>query len=161
MDDEEYWNQSNAKGFSWDDAGDAVSLPSTSNSISFNTGAGSQHQQETDLVSFSDGGPGPATNSRHSDRVREAARQLAKVAEMPEPSISQIVGVRDVNTLDAELKLVRRNFAKLQMDRFKPNSVSQTIQDMIMGKPFTLDGFKSLKEKEHLLDTALEWEMGT
>lgn len=160
MDDEEYWNQSNAKGFSWDDAGDAVSLPSTTNSISFNTGAAGQHHQETDLVSFSDAAPGPATNSRHSDRVREAARQLAKVAEMPEPSISQIVGVRDVNTLEAELKLVRRNFAKLQMDRFKPNSVSQTIQDMIMGKAFTLDGFKSLKEKEHLLDTALEWGDG-
>lgn len=155
MDDEDYWNQSNAKGFSWDDAGDAVSLPTSSNSISSNTGLAGQ---ETDLVSFSDSGR--AASTRHADRVREAARQLARVAEVPEPSISQVVGVRDVNTLEAELKLVRRNFAKLQMDRFKPNSVSQTIQDMILGKPFTLDGFKSLKEKEHLLDTALEWGDG-
>ena len=160
MDDDEYWNSSNAKGFSWDDASDNVLLPSTSSmSISSNTVAG-PGGAAADIVSFDSMVPGPATTTRHTDRVREAVKLLSTASEMPEPSIAQIVGVRDVNTLEAELKLVRRNFAKLQMDRFKPNSVSQTIQDMILGKPFTLDGFKSLKEKEYLLDTALEWGDG-
>jgi len=153
-DDDAYWNASNAKGFSWDDASDNVNLPSTSNqSISSNTsGFG------TDIVSFES--VVTNVNSKHADRVKEAAKQLSAAAELPELSISQIVGARDVSTLEAELKLVRRNFAKLQMDRFKPNSVNQTIQDMILGRPFTLNGFKSLKEKEYLLDTALEWGDG-
>ena len=153
-DDDDYWNSSNAKGFSWDDASDNISLPATTNlSIVSNTiGSGS------DIVSFDT--VVPSTNTRHVDSVREAAKLISAAAELPEPSIAQIVGVRDLNTLEAELKLLKRNFAKLQLDRFKPNSVVQTIQDMILGKPFTLDGFKSFKEKEHLLDTALEWGDG-
>ena len=117
MDDDEYWNSSNAKGFSWDDASDNVLLPSTSSmSISSNTVAGGA---AADIVSFDSMVPGPATTTRHTDRVREAVKLLSTASEMPEPSIAQIVGVRDVNTLEAELKLVRRNFAKLQMDRMK------------------------------------------
>ena len=156
-DDDDYWNSSNAKGFSWDDASDTVSLPSTySNSIVSNT---SGTKSGADIVSF-DSGVSSNTNSRLSERAREAARMISSAAELPEPSISQLVGVRDINSLETELKLVRRNFAKLQNDRFKPNSVVQTVQDMIVGRPFSLDGFKSLKEKEHLLDTALEWGDG-
>lgn len=157
MDDDDYWNSSNAKGFSWDDSSDNASLPSTSSlSIVSNTGGGAG----ADIVSFDSLVPSRSATSKHADRVREAAKLLSAAAEMPEPSIAQIVGVRDVNTVEAELKLVRRNFAKLQMDRFKPNSVNQTIQDMILGKPFTLAGFRSFQEKEHLLDTALEWGDG-
>jgi len=154
-DDDEYWNSSNAKGFSWDDASDSVSLPSSfSNSIVSNTtGAGA------DIVSF-DSGISSNTNSKLSERVRDAAKLISNAAALPEPSISQIVGARDINSLETELKLVRRNFAKLQNDRFKPNSVVETVQDMIVGRPFSLEGFKSLKEKEQLLDTALEWGDG-
>ena len=151
---EEYWNSSNAKGFSWDDSSDIASLPSTSSlSIVSNTGGAG-----ADILSFDS--IVPSTSTKHAERVREAAKLLSAAADMPEPSIAQIVGVRDFNTVEAELKLVRRNFAKLQMDRFKPNSVNQTIQDMILGKPFTLAGFRSFQEKEHLLDTALEWGDG-
>ena len=154
-DDDDYWNSSNAKGFSWDDASDSVSLPSTfSNSIVSNTaGAGA------DIVSF-DSGVSSNTNSRLSERARDAAKLISSAADLPEPSISQIVGVRDINSLETELKLVRRNFAKLQNDRFKPNSIVETVQDMIVGRPFSLEGFRSLKEKEQLLDTALEWGDG-
>ena len=59
MDDDEYWNSSNAKGFSWDDASDNVLLPSTSSmSISSNTVAGGA---AADIVSFDSMVPGPAT----------------------------------------------------------------------------------------------------
>ena len=68
--------------------------------------------------------------------------------------------MRDINSLETELKLLKRNYAKLQNDRFKPSSVVETVQDMIVGRPFSLEGFKSLKEKEQLLDTALEWGDG-
>ena len=152
-DDDDYWNSSNAKGFSWDDSSDTASLPSSSsNSIVSNTvGSGA------DIVSFDSSSSNiTSTSSRHAERVREAARLLSSAAELPEPSIAQIVGVRDLSTVEAELKLVRRNFARLQNDRFKPNSVSQTVEDMVLGRPYSLDGFKSFKEKEHLLDTALE-----
>ena len=65
-DDDAYWNASNAKGFSWDDASDNVNLPSTSNqSISSNTsGFG------TDIVSFES--VVTNVNSKHADRVNEA-----------------------------------------------------------------------------------------
>ena len=117
-DDDDYWNSSNAKGFSWDDASDSVSLPSTfSNSIVSNTaGAGA------DIVSF-DSGVSSNTNSRLSERARDAAKLISSAADLPEPSISQIVGVRDINSLETELKLVRRNFAKLNQ-----------IQNEVIGK---------------------------
>ena len=154
-DDDDYWNSSNARGFSWDDASDTVSLPTTfSNSISSNTsGSGA------DIVSF-DSGVSSSTSSRLSERVKDAAKLISSASDLPEPSISQIVGVRDINSLETELKLLKRNYAKLQNDRFKPSSVVETVQDMIVGRPFSLEGFKSLKEKEQLLDTALEWGDG-
>jgi len=150
-DDDSYWNSSSAKGFSWDDSSDTVVLPSASISGS------SSNATVSDLVAFEAGIP---TSSRAAERVREATKLISSAAEMPEPSISQLVGLKDVRKLESELLTVRKNFAKLQMDRFKPGSASQTIQDMVLGKPFSLEGFKSLQDKESLLDCALEWGDG-
>ena len=150
-DDDSYWNSSSAKGFSWDDSSDTVVLPSASISGS------SSNTPATDLVSFE---AGTSTSSRVAERVREATKLISAAAEMPEPSISQLVGLKDVRKLEAELVTVRKNFARLQVDRFKPSSATQTVQDMVLGKPFSLEGFKSLQDKESLLDSALEWGDG-
>jgi len=150
-DDDSYWNSSSAKGFNWNDSSDTVVLPSASISSS------SSNTPATDEVSFE---AGVSTSSRVAERVREATKMISSAAEMPEPSISQLVGLKDVRKLEAELLTVRKNFAKLQVDRFKPSSASQTIQDMVLGKPFSLEGFKSFQDKENLLDTALEWGDG-
>jgi len=150
-DDDSYWNSSSAKGFNWNDSSDTVVLPSASISSS------SSNTPATDEVSFE---AGVSTSSRVAERVREATKMISSAAEMPEPSISQLVGLKDVRKLEAELVTVRKNFAKLQVDRFKPSSASQTVQDMVLGKPFSLEGFKSFQDKESLLDTALEWGDG-
>ena len=150
-DDDSYWNSSSAKGFSWDDSSDSVVLPSASISSS------SSNTPATDLVTFEAGLP---TSSRVADRVREATKLISAAAELPEPSISQLVGLKDVRKLEAELITVRKNFAKLQQDRFQPSSATQTVQDMVLGKPFSLEGFRSLQDKESLLDSALEWGDG-
>ena len=150
-DDDSYWNSSSAKGFNWNDSSDTVVLPSASISGS------SSNSPATDLLSFE---AGVTTSSRVAERVREATKLISSAAELPEPSISQLVGLKDVRKLEAELVMVRKNFAKLQLDRFKPSSASQTVQDMVLGKPFSLEGFRSLQDKESLLDSALEWGDG-
>jgi len=150
-DDDSYWNSSSATGFSWDDSSDTVVLPSASISNS------STNSQASDLVTFE---AGLSTSSKVADKVREAAKLISTAAELPEPSISQLVGIKDVRKLEEELVTVRRNFTKLQMNRFQPSSVTQTVQDMVLGKPFSLEGYKSFQDKESLLDTALEWGDG-
>jgi len=150
-DDDSYWNSSSAKGFSWDDSSDSVVLPSASISSS------SSNTPATDLVTFE---AGLSTSSRVADRVKEAAKLISSAAELPEPSISQLVGLKDVRKLEAELVSVRANFAKLQRDRFQPSSASQTVQDMALGQPHSLVGFKSLQDKASLLHMALEWGDG-
>ena len=138
-DDDSYWNSSSAKGFSWDDSSDTVVLPSASISGS------SSNTPAMDLVSFE---AGTSTSSRVAERVREATKLISTAAEMPEPSLSQLVGLKDVRKLEAELVTVRKNFARLQVDRFKPSSATQTVQDMVLGKPFSLKGFKSLDARQ-------------
>jgi len=151
-DDDSYWNSSSAKGFSWDDSSDTVILPSASISSS-----SSNISTSDNLVSFESG---VSTSSRAAERVREATKLISSAAEQPEPSITQLVGLKDVRKLEAELVTVRKNFSKLQQDRYKPDTPSQTIKSMVLGKPFSLDGFKSLQDKESLLDCALEWGDG-
>ena len=56
-----------------------------------------------------------------------------------------------------KLVTVRKNFTRLQVDRFKPSSATQTVEDMVLGKPYSLEGFKSLQDKASLLDSAMEW----
>ena len=43
----------------------------------------------------------------------------------------------------------------MQVHSFKPSSATQTVQDMELSKLSSLERFKSLKEKESLLDSSL------
>jgi len=149
-DEEEYWQASSAKGFSWDDHEDTVGLPSTS--ISAMSGAASAADE---LVSFE--AADLSGSGRWAERVAEASRQIAAAAALPEPaSISQVVGVRDVRKLECELAVVREKLAQLQASRFEPLPPAQTVRDMVVGRPHSLHGYTSLQDKEALLDAALE-----
>ena len=46
------------------------------------------------------------------------------------------------------------------MCRWKPAPAQQTAQDFILGRPTNLTVYRSLAEKEALLDAALEWGDG-
>ena len=112
-----------------------------------------------DLVSFD--AASPSASSRWAERVAAASRQIAAAAAQPEPSsISQLVGGKDVRKLEAELNTVRANFAALQTNRFNPLPPAQTVRDMVLGRPHSLQGYTSLQDKEALLDTALEYGDG-
>ena len=52
-----------------------------------------------------------------------------------------------MRNLVMKLVTVRKNFTRLQVDRFKPSSATQTVEDMVLGKPYSLEGFKSLQDK--------------
>jgi len=153
-DEEDYWQASSAKGFSWDDHEDTVGLPSTS--ISAMSGSASATD---DLVSFE--AAEPAGGGRWAERVAEASRQIAAAAALPEPtSIAQVVGVRDVRRVEGELAVVREKLAQLQARRFEPLPPAQTVRDMVVGRPHSLHGYTSLQDKEALLDAALEFGDG-
>jgi len=142
-DDDSYWNESKNKGFSFDENADSDELSLSRLSINKND----------NVVSFE---AVPSSSSRWQEKVREASRQIATAAQVPEPSISQIVGVRDPNKLEAELAAVRKTLAKLQENKFSPSPPQQTVEDIILGRPYSLSGYVSLKDKVELLDCALD-----
>ena len=153
--DDSYWNASSARGFSWDDDSDTVGLPSASIS-SMSSSASSAPE---DFVSFEVSSD--SSSGRWAERVAEASRQIAAAASMPEPtSIQQVVGVRDVKKVEAELATVRAALAALQANRFTPLPPAQTVKAMVVGRPYSLHGYTSFQDKEALLDTALEYGDG-
>jgi len=144
MDEEDYWNDSVAKGFSWEEGDDTIGMPDLS--ISSNP-------SHDDLIAFE---MAPSCTAVWEARVREAARQISAAANKPQPSISQIVGRADSAKLEAELNTVRRKLENLHSNRFRPDPAVETVQNIILGKPYSLEFYKSLKQKEDLLDCALE-----
>ena len=153
--DDSYWNASSARGFSWDDDSDTVGLPSASIS-SMSSSASSAPE---DFLSFEVSSD--SSSGRWAERVAEASRQIAAAASMPEPtSIQQVVGVRDVKKVEAELATVRAALAALQANRFTPLPPAQTVRAMVVGRPYSLHGYTSFQDKEALLDTALEYGDG-
>ena len=153
--DDSYWNASSARGFSWDDDSDTVGLPSASIS-SMSSSASSAPE---DFLSFEVSSD--SSSGRWAERVAEASRQIAAAASMPEPtSIRQVVGVRDVKKVEAELATVRASLAALQANRFTPLPPAQTVRAMVVGRPYSLHGYTSFQDKEALLDTALEYGDG-
>ena len=153
--DDSYWNASSARGFSWDDDSDTVGLPSASIS-SMSSSASSAPE---DFLSFEVSSD--SSSGRWAERVAEASRQIAAAASMPEPtSIQQVVGVRDVKKVEAELATVRASLAALQANRFTPLPPAQTVRAMVVGRPYSLHGYTSFQDKEALLDTALEYGDG-
>jgi len=154
--DDSYWNASSARGFSWDDDSDTVGLPSASISSTMSSSVSSAPE---DFVSFDVSSE--SSSGRWADRVAEASRKIAAAASMPEPtSIQQVVGVRDVKKLEAELATVRTSLAALQANRFTPLPPAQTVRAMVVGRPYSLHGYTSFQDKEALLDTALEYGDG-
>jgi len=157
-DEESYWNDSKAKGFSWDDNEDSVGLP-----VSLSVSAASGENKDSEVLSFEpvSGLGSSASQGAWAERVREAVKAISRAADKPEPSIQQVLGgSKDVKKLEAELSLVRNKLANLQANRYVPLPPQQTVRDLILGLPYSLEGYRSLQEKEALLDAALEYGDG-
>jgi hypothetical protein len=146
VEEEEYWNDSVAKGFSWEEGDDTMGMPDLSITSS---------PTLDDMVSF-EICPSSSGSAVWETRVREAAKQISAAANKPEPSISQVVGRKDPAKLEAELNTLRRKLENLQDRRKDPDPPVETIQNIILGKPYSLELYKSMKKKEDLLDCALE-----
>lgn len=148
LEEEEYWNASVAKGFSWDEGDDTIGMPDLS--ISSNT------MPLDDMVTF-EMGPGTAGSSGVLEaRVREAAKQIAAAANRPQPSISQMVGRVESGGLQHQVNTLTRKLEAVHANKYKPDPAVETIQNIILGKPYSLEKYRSLKAKEDLLDCALE-----
>jgi len=145
--EEEYWNDSVAKGFSWEEGDDTMGMPDLSLATS---------PSLDDLVSF-EMGPSSSGSAMWETRVRDAARQISAAANKAEPSISEMVGRKDSSAnVEVELRTVRRQLENLRENKFAPDPSVETIQNIILGNSFSLEMYKSLKKKEDLLDCALE-----
>lgn len=149
-DDDTFWNDSVAKGFSWEEGDDTLGIPCLSLTSS---------QSQDDLVSFE---VGPASSDTQWEaRVREAMRQLNTAAGQPELSISQMLGGgHEPAKLENEVRTLRRNLEKFHETRYDPVSPAETIRSIILGRAHSLEGYRSLQSKENLLDTALEYGDG-
>jgi len=146
--EEDYWNASVAKGFSWEEGDDTIGMPDLS--ISSTT-------TPLDEVVRFEVGPCPGgTSGQLETRVREAARQIAAAANKSQPSISQIVGRADGAGMQNQISALTRKLESMHANKFKPDPTVETIQNIILGKPYSLEKYRSLKEKEDLLDCALE-----
>eukprot|EP00088_Acartia_fossae_P042606 TRINITY_DN44791_c0_g1_i1.p1 TRINITY_DN44791_c0_g1~~TRINITY_DN44791_c0_g1_i1.p1 ORF type:complete len:420 (-),score=15.77 TRINITY_DN44791_c0_g1_i1:147-1358(-) len=108
-----------------------------------------------DLVSF-EVMPTSSGSAVWEARVREAANQISVAANKHAPSISEIVGKASGGRIENEVVTLRRKIEQLQAARFKADPAVETIQSLILGKPYSLEHYKSLKQKEDLLDCALE-----
>jgi len=146
---EDYWNASVAKGFSWEEGDDTLGLPGLASSSSDS----SDH-----LVSFEASHPTSAGNADLEARVRQAVQQIAAASlNDAEPSISEVVARKsDPAKLEADLRTARRALLTAQEKKFQPDPTIETVQNIILGKPYSLEMYKSLKKKEDLLDCALE-----
>jgi len=147
---EEYWNASVAKGFSWDEGDDTLGLPGLSSC--------SVSSEPDQLVCFEVSLPTSTGNADLEERVRQASKQISAFVYQPEASISEIVGKKstDPAKLESELKTAKRALHIAHEKKFLPDPTIETVQNIVLGKPYSLEMYKSLKKKEDLLDCALE-----
>ena len=61
----------------------------------------------------------------------------------------------DPRELRQELVQAKKNFAKLEATRFTALHPKETVLNIVLGKPFALEFYRSFKDKEELLDEAV------
>jgi len=146
QEEDQHWSQSSFKRFDWD-AGveDVWSSADTSRSML---------EMSADDVVFEDAISSTFSTRALEARVKEVANQLATVEPIQEKTLSN--QLEESGKLEVDLVNARKKIDFLQNLRYQADPSVTTIQNIILGKPFSLEGYKSLKKKEDLLDCALE-----
>ena len=111
---------------------------------------------DSSVLSF-DPTPKPTTGVV-SDKVKKAARVYSEGL-----SLSQVVGSsaggellsNDPRELRAEVSRLRRQVAKIEEARFIPLHPKETVQNIFLGKNFSLEFYKSFQDKVDLIDEAI------
>ena len=141
MDADDYWNTSHNKSFNFDDdyaEDDASSIDTTSRN--------KLNDDSSDISSVS-------LQNEMPLHLIISDEDLQLVLE--EQMIIDDPGIKKSTTLEEEVKILRR---KLNEISYCPIPV--TITKLLMGKPCSLEIYKSLKDKEDLLDEAISCGSG-
>jgi len=144
--EDEHWCQSSFKRFDWDAGVEDVWSSADSNRSVLGISA--------DDVVFEDVVTSTFSTRALEARVKEVANQLATVGPIQDKSLSG--QLEESGRLETDLANARKKIELLQNCRYQADPSVTTIQNIMLGKPFSLDGYKSLKKKEDLLDCALE-----
>eukprot|EP00088_Acartia_fossae_P012770 TRINITY_DN1660_c0_g1_i2.p1 TRINITY_DN1660_c0_g1~~TRINITY_DN1660_c0_g1_i2.p1 ORF type:complete len:472 (+),score=139.16 TRINITY_DN1660_c0_g1_i2:231-1646(+) len=148
--EEEDWNKSSFKRFDWDEGLEEATFNSFDKDRSV-------LGTTSDDVVFEDTLATSGSTRALEARVKEVAKQIAAEGkEQEQASLSTQVESRDPMKLEAELKTVRRKLESFHVTKYQPDPAVTTVQNIMLGKPFCLERYKSLKKKEDLLDCALE-----
>ena len=159
--EESDWNSSKIKGFSFgDDDGtpfDELSSYSSSTAASASSAARSGGEEEL-VISFDNLGAGGG--GVVSDKVKAASRVFTAAAGShlhggdgggAPTSISEAVGSSsgqeeylptDPRELRTELARAKRQLAKLQLSRFTPLHPRETVRNIFLGRPFSLEFYR-------------------
>eukprot|EP00112_Aurelia_sp_Birch-Aquarium-sp1_P012846 Seg2706.1 transcript_id=Seg2706.1/GoldUCD/mRNA.D3Y31 product="Spermatogenesis-defective protein 39" protein_id=Seg2706.1/GoldUCD/D3Y31 len=70
------------------------------------------------------------------------------------------ISAREYNNLKAELRKCKTTIAGMKNDRWTSIPPQEAIKRIILGKPYSLEYYKSLKQKMELLDFALKYHDG-
>ncbi|XP_067630921.1 vacuolar protein sorting-associated protein 16B [Eurosta solidaginis] len=146
FDSESYWNRSSSRGFSFDDDDDA---PSASGSVGSNLNVCNilNDYDTISEASFDNSTTGSALNlSIKSVISNEALKMLLQEQTLDDRILSKGVAPEE------ELRLLRR---QIQTTFYNP-SPEATAHKLLLGKCVSLEVFKSLHEKEQLLDAVLK-----
>ncbi len=120
------------------------------------------------MISFdTTSGPGSGTSSRViTDKVRAATAAYAARLDRIERGLSiadvlagdtnqTAVLSNDPKTLRAELSQVRRQVEKVHAARFTPLHPKETVKNIFLGQPYSLELYKNFADKVALIDEAL------
>ena len=143
MDADDYWNTSHNKSFNFDD--DYVEEGISS----IDLGTTSRNKLDDDSSEISS----VSLQNEMPLHLIISDEDLQLVLE--EQLIIDDPGIKKSTTLEEEVKILRR---KLNEISYCPIEV--TITKLLMGKPCSLEIYKSLKEKEELLDEAISCGSG-
>jgi len=115
-----------------------------------------------------------SSSSSSSSHVSAAAvrNQMAKVPttqaalQSVSSSISDVisntpqVSVTEYNKLQAEIQQLKRDLQVARKDKAAMPSIQETVKKIIQGQPYTLEVYKSLRDKLSLLDCAIKMHDG-
>ncbi|XP_050088443.1 vacuolar protein sorting-associated protein 16B [Anopheles aquasalis] len=139
--DEDYWNDSTNKSFNFDEDDVAV-LEVPSGNGSSNNKRSLFGEDTPSEVAYGNAQTELPLHMVISDENLELILQEQSRNEMTIPK-----GI----TLEEEVKLLRK---KIQEFRYAPSTVS-VLRKLILGQPCSLEMFRSMSEKEQLLDQAI------
>ncbi|KAK9498324.1 hypothetical protein O3M35_002982 [Rhynocoris fuscipes] len=155
---EEFWNSSSQKGFNFGDDDDestatqmcGISLEGTVKlSQQIKTGLGGQNNQKDFFDSFS-----------QSSLIDDQSLQVDIHQLLSQKSLDAILNADNVdynffnhemNTNEEELRMLRRQVES----RWSPPDINSVLRQILTGKPYSLELYKSYKLKQELLRAAI------